>query len=232
MRTAIRVLLVDDHAVVRAGYRGLLEESGCIVVVGEAADADDAYRLYIRQATDVVVMDISLPGGSGIAALERILARDPRARVLVFSMHEDAIFATRAMRAGARGYISKSCAPEVLVAAVLAVAEGRTYLSDDIAQTMARTRYSAEEDALRSLTEREFEVLRLSLDGWDVDDIARALKLSRKSVANHRWMIKQKTGVDNFLQLLRVAVRLGLLPDQAPVAPAPARSGDERSARR
>ena len=213
MSTRIRVLLVDDHAVVRAGYRGLLEEGARIEVVGEAADAAAAYTLYREQRPDVVVMDISLPGPSGIAALEHIRARDPDARVLVFSMHEDAIFATHAMRAGARGYITKSSAPGVLVDAVLAVASGSSYLGADMAQALALERFSDQEHALRSLTEREFEVLRLSLAGRSTDEVAQILNLSRKSVANHRWAIKQKAGVDNFMQLLHIAVRLGVISD-------------------
>lgn len=228
MSASIRVLLVDDHAVVRAGYRGLLEDSGRIEVIGEAADAAGAYRLYCERGPDVVVMDISLPGPSGIAALEHIRARDSRARVLVFSMHEDAIFATHAMRAGARGYITKSSAPEILVEAVLAVAGGGTYLGADIAQALAWERCSDQERALRSLGEREFEILRLFLAGRSTDEVAQTLHLSRKSVANHRWAIKQKTGVDNFMQLLHIAVRLGVVRGPGPKAPAVPRDASTR----
>ncbi|MEO7052938.1 MAG: response regulator transcription factor [Rhodanobacter sp.] len=213
MTAPIRVVLVDDHAVVRAGYRGLLQDSGRIEVVGEASGAAGAYRLYCELTPDVVVMDISLPGGSGIAALKQILARAARARVLMFSMHEDAIFASHAMRAGARGYITKSSAPEVLVDAVLSVAAGRTFLGTDIARTLALADVSSQGNVLDSLTEREFDVLRLFLDGRSTSEVAQALNLSRKSVANHRWAIKQKTGVDNFMQLLHVAMRMGIAPD-------------------
>lgn len=233
MTGRIRVLLVDDHAVVRAGYRSLLEDGGRIEVVGEAADASGAYAQYCARAPDVVVMDISLPGGSGVAALERIRMRDRQARVLMFSMHEDAIFATHALRAGARGYITKSSAPEVLVGAVLAVAAGRMYLGADTARAVALASHSDEEDALRSLTEREFEVLRLSVAGQGTDEIARSLNLSPKSVANHRWAIKQKTGAGNFVQLLHVAMRLGLVPARDPNSVAGAgTAADEDSATR
>ncbi len=213
MTAPIRVVLVDDHAVVRTGYRGLLEDSGRILVVGEASDAAGAYHLYCEHGPDVVVMDISLPGGSGIAALAQILARERRARVLMFSMHEDVIFASHALRVGARGYITKSSAPDVLVDAVLNVAAGRTYLGADIARALALANVSGRENVLDSLTEREFDVLRLSLNGWSTSDVAAALNLSRKSVANHRWAIKQKTGVDNFMQLLHVVMRLGVTFD-------------------
>jgi DNA-binding NarL/FixJ family response regulator len=223
----IRVLLVDDHAIVRVGYRGLLEESGRIAVIGEATDADGAYKAYCETRPDVAVMDISLPGASGISALERILARAPQARVLMFSMHEDAIFATHALRAGARGYITKSSAPDVLVDAVLAVADGRTYLGADTVQALAPAGRVDQGNGFRSLTEREFEVLQLLLDGRTTEEIAQALHLSPKSIANHRWAIKQKTGADNFVQLLHAAMRLGLAPDPDPSQP-PQR-GDKRA---
>lgn len=229
MSMPTRVLLVDDHAVVRAGYRGLLEDSGRIEVVGEAGDSDGAYRLYCGQAPDVVVMDISLPGGSGIAALERIRARDPGARVLVFSMHEDAIFASHALRAGARGYITKSSAPEVLVDAVLAVAAGRKYLGADIARALALADASGGDNVLQSLSEREFDVLRLCLEGLNTSEVAHALHLSPKSVANHRWAIKQKAGVDNFMQLAHIATRLGIVPADCKGTQPPMRARGGRS---
>jgi DNA-binding NarL/FixJ family response regulator len=220
---SINVVLVDDHAVVREGYRRLLAESGQIHVVAEAANGAEGYQAFCRCAPDVVVMDISLPGGSGIGAMTQMLAREPKARVLMFSMHQDSIFVTRAMSAGARGYVTKSTAPSLLVEAVLAVAGGRTYVSADVASVLRTPRCTNEETALQSLSTREFEVLRLQLQGKTADDIAHALNLSRKSVANHHWMIKQKLGVENSVQLMRVAMRLGLLreEDRPDAAPAP-----------
>lgn len=211
MNAPIRVLLVDDHAVVRQGYRSLLHDSGHIDVIGEAADAAGACQAFRQGAPDVVVMDISLPDTSGIIALEHILAEDPRARVLMFSMHEDTIFATRSLDAGARGYITKSSAPETLVEAVLAVADGKKYLGTDIAQALSLEKCSDPANVLQTLTPQEFEILRLSLEGRNSQAIARTLGLSRKSVANYRWSIKQKTGVDNLNRLLPTAMRLGLL---------------------
>ncbi|HEU0195690.1 MAG TPA: response regulator transcription factor [Nevskiaceae bacterium] len=216
MNRPIRALLVDDHAIVREGYKRLLHDSGQVVVVGEAADADHAYELFCNLHPNVVVMDITLHNSSGIAALKRIRAQDARARVLVFSMHEDAIFAIHAQRAGALGYITKSSAPTVLVEAVRAVAGGRRYLGDDIAGTMASGPSSDGAEPLDSLTDRELEILRLSLSGMSPETIADNLKLSRKSVANQRWNIKQKVGVDNFLQLVPIALRLGLISEAPP----------------
>lgn len=213
MRTRIGVLLVDDHPVVRQGYRGLLEGSGRIAVLGEAATAAEAFRLYCSIEPDVTVMDISLPGLSGIEGMRRILAHAPSARVLAFSMHEDAIFVRRAIEARAAGYVTKASAPHVLVEAVETVAAGKPYLSHDVAQTLALA--SPESDSAApgsSLSPREFEVLELLLQGCTLDDIARKLYINQKTVANHQSTIKQKLGASTSAQLVRTAMRLGLVP--------------------
>ena len=133
MASAITVLLVDDHAALRAGYRRLLEGDGDIRVVGEAADAAQACEFAEKLAPDVVVMDIALPGASGIEAMRRILARQPQLRVLVVSMHDEAVFASRALQAGAWGFVAKIGAPERLVQAIRSVAKGEPYLSAEVA---------------------------------------------------------------------------------------------------
>lgn len=211
MNRRIRVLLVDDHAVVRHGYRRLLDDDADIDVVAEAGTAAEAYQRFCVLDPDVVVMDISLPGVSGIEALRRILARQPGARVLVFSMHEDAIFPTRALAAGARGYLTKASAPDVLVEAVHAVAAGKRYLSHDVAQVLALHSTADEERAVKSLAAREFEVLRLLVQGETLSDIAEKLGMTQKTVANHQSAIKQKLGVANSAQLVLLAIRLGVL---------------------
>ncbi len=142
MSDVVTVLLVDDHAVVREGYRRLLERSKSIRVVGEAGDAQSAYLAYLEHHPQVTVMDIALPGASGIEALRRIRARDAEARVLMFSMYEDPVFAARALQAGARGYVTKAAAPDVLVEAVLAVARGEPYLASRVAQELALRKMS------------------------------------------------------------------------------------------
>ncbi|MFZ1099463.1 MAG: response regulator transcription factor [Steroidobacteraceae bacterium] len=216
----ISVLLVDDHAVVREGYRRLLEGRGDIVVVGEAHDAPAAYSLFCSLRPQIVVMDITLPGVSGIGVTRRMLAHQPRARVLIFSMHEDTIFASRALQAGAAGYVTKASAPSVLVEAVHAVASGRRYLSPDIAQRLALRDFEVTQ--VRGLSEREFEVLRLLARGRTVREIAESMGLNAKTIANHQSAIKQKLGADTALQLLRKASQLGLDSDSdassAPVA--------------
>jgi DNA-binding NarL/FixJ family response regulator len=211
--TAITVLLVDDHAVVREGYRRLLERNADIRVVGEAGNAAQAYQLFCEFAPQIVVMDISLPDVSGIEAMRRMLAREPRARVLVFSMHEEPIFPERAMRAGALGYITKASAPEVLVNAVRAVACGKMFLSADIAQSMALRNVQAQEPELGVLSNREFEILRMLASGETVNTIAARLGLSYKTVANYQSAIRQKLGAQTPAQLLRIATRYGVVPD-------------------
>ncbi len=207
----IRVLLVDDHAVVREGYRRLLERDQRIQVVGEAADAARACKLAASIEPTVVVMDIALPGGSGLEAMRRMLVHEPRLRVLIFSMHGEAIFVSRAMQAGARGYITKSSAPEVLVTAVHAIAQGERFLSEDVAAEAPKSdRLPA--SGIDTLTTREFEVLQRLARGESVKDIGEKLGLSEKTVANHQSVIREKLGVKNGVQLARLAAELGLAP--------------------
>lgn len=211
----IAVFLVDDHSVVREGYRRLLDRADGLTVVGEAANATEAYDAFRRLKPDVVVMDISLPGVSGIEAMRHILAREPRAKVLMFSMHEEPIFATRAFAAGALGYITKASAPEVLVDAVRAVAKGERYISADMAQALALQAVGAHGESaaargLSSLSHREFEVMRLLVAGETVAAIAEKLQLSYKTVANHQSAIRQKLGVETQFQLLKIAQQQGI----------------------
>ena len=206
----ITVLLVDDHSVVREGYRRLLERSTDIRVLGEAGNAADAYSEFCRLQPDVVVMDISLPDTSGIEAMRHMIAREEQAKTLMFSMHEEPIFASRAFQAGARGYVTKASAPDVLVEAVRAVAQGKRYLSQDIAQAVALRTLGCGEKGLDSLSHREFEVMRLLVAGHTVAGVAEKLQLSYKTVANHQSAIRQKLGAETHAQLVRIAERSGL----------------------
>jgi DNA-binding NarL/FixJ family response regulator len=212
MAPVIRVLLVDDHAVVREGYRRLLERDLRIQVVGEAAEAVTACELAASLEPHVVVMDIALPGGSGLDAMRRMLLRQPNLRVLIFSMHGEAIFVSRALQAGARGYITKSSAPEVLLQAVYAIAQGERYLSTDVAGESAPTPARPLPSPADSLTAREFEVLQRLARGESVREIGEKLRLSEKTVANHQSVIREKLGVKNGAQLARLAAELGLAP--------------------
>jgi two-component system, NarL family, invasion response regulator UvrY len=208
----VTVLLVDDHAVVREGYRRLLERHGDIVVLGEATDGAEAYALFCRLAPQIVVMDISLPGDSGIQTMRRMLEHDPGTRVLIFSMHEDVIFAQHALQAGAFAYVTKASAPAVLVEAVHAVAGGTRYLSPDVAQTLALRGAPVDEAARQGLSPRELEVLHLLVQGQSIKDIAQAMGIHPKTVSNHQSVIRQKLGADTPIQLLRMAKKLGLEP--------------------
>jgi DNA-binding NarL/FixJ family response regulator len=207
----IAVLLVDDHAVVREGYRRLLERDRNVSVVGEAESAARAYQLFCALNPDVVVMDVSLPDVSGIEALRRIRARDTRARVLMFSMHEEPIFPTRALQAGAQGYVTKSSAPDVLVEAVRAIASGKQYISQDVAQALAIRSLVRQDNPLHVLSAREFEIMRLLVAGETIGAIGRKLGLGYKTVANYQSMIRSKLQVETTAQLMSLAMRSGLL---------------------
>jgi DNA-binding NarL/FixJ family response regulator len=205
----VTVLLVDDHAVVREGYRRLLERHGDIVVVGEAGDADSAQALFHSLDPQIVVMDISLPGVSGIEVLRLMLAQRPQTRVLMFSMHEEVIFAKRALQAGAYGYVTKASAPQVLVQAVHALQRGKRYLSATVAEQMALIHASTENGTADSLSVRELEVLRLLVQGQTVRSIAQHMGLNPKTVANHQSAIKSKLGAETPMQLLMKASSCG-----------------------
>lgn len=212
MSARLAILLVDDHAVVREGYKRLLEESGRIAVVAEASAGAEAYQLFCDLTPDVVVMDIALPGVSGIEVLRRIRAHRPEARVLIFSMYEDVIFVRRALEAGASGYLTKASAPRVLVEAVDTVASGRRFLSPDVAQSLALHPTSAQPSSHDTLSAREFEILKLLTDGHTVPEIAQQLGLNTKTVSNHQSSIKQKLHAETPAQLMRAAMQLGLIP--------------------
>jgi DNA-binding NarL/FixJ family response regulator len=209
----ISVLLVDDHAVVREGYRRLLERDDSLTVVGEAATAADALRLDGELGPDVIVLDIALPGVSGIEILRRIIARRPGACVLMFSMYQDGIYATRAIDAGARGYLSKASAPDLLIDAVRCVAGGRRYLSPDVEQAMTK-QSSAATHLAQALSTRELEVLRMLTQGYGIEEIGERLGLSPKTAANHQSSIKQKLGAHSALQLILIAQQFGLISDK------------------
>ncbi len=207
----IRVLLVDDHAVVRAGYRALLEDAPSVRIVAEAASGEAACQAFSQYRPDVTVMDISLPGMSGLEATRRIVHRDPDAWVLIFSMHEDTVFVERALRSGARGYITKSSAPETLVTAVSKIAGGGIYLDPQLAQHLAFRKACGQDEPWSDLSTREFEIFYLLAQGLTVACIAERLSLSAKTVANYGTQIKAKLNVAGTGELVRLAIRHGLL---------------------
>ncbi|MDQ8700644.1 response regulator transcription factor [Hyphomicrobium sp. LHD-15] len=218
MTKRIRVMLVDDHAVVRKGYRTLIEEHGTIEVVCEAADADAAYQLYKTKVPDVVIMDISMPGRGGIDAIRQIRLWDPSGRILVFSMHANAAYALQAFRAGAKGYVTKSSDPELLIAAIESVARNRTALCAEISEALATSRLQGDSNAFQALSPREFEILQLILDAKSTEEIANTLHLAPKTVGNYHYAIKSKLGVVSDIDLVYFCMRQGLI---APLASVP-----------
>lgn len=211
MRLPLRILLVDDHEVVRSGFRRLLEQSGEFSVVGECASAEEAYHFLAQHPVDVTVMDISLPGMSGIEGVRRIRMRDRYARVLVFSVHESAVVVRRALVAGAAGYLSKASAADEMVDAVRVVAAGRRFLGADVARRLADRVHEPDEFTITSrLTRREFEVLRLFSHGQSIEEAAASLHVSPKTVANNLSAIKQKLGARSHADVMRLAIESGL----------------------
>ena len=209
--TGCAIMLVDDHAVVREGYRSMLQKQPGLRVVAEASDGAEAYRLFKATAPDLVIMDLSMEGLSGLEAIRRIRQWDKGAKILVFTMHENAGFAVQAIRAGARGYVTKTSPPETLIRAVTDVLAGRIAISPDIDHELALSRLGGETTAADVLTPREFEVLRLLLAERTTDEIAETLHVSPKTVANLHSLIKDKLGVGTDIELVRLALRQGLL---------------------
>jgi len=208
----IRVLLVDDHAVVRMGFRLLLQSTAEMSVVAEADSGEAACQLYPDLMPDVVVMDLAMPGMGGLEALRRIRARDAQARVLTLSAHDDPMHARRALQEGALGFLSKRSAPEALLEAVSVVAAGRRYLDSVLAQKLALAEFDGgAKSPIERLSEREFEVFVRLAGGATVQRIASDLTLSASTIGTHLYNIKQKLGVVNQSELTLIAIRHGLI---------------------
>ena len=202
------ILLIDDHAIVRSGIRKLL--AGLPEIDLKEVATGEAALLELRGAQfDLVILDLNLPGLGGLELLRRILAAHPGVKVLVFSLHTEAVYAARAMEAGARGYISKNAAPEELLEAIESVLAGSTAIERDIAQELG-TRGAEEEAYLRPLTQRDMEILRLLADGKSLAQIADALGVAYKTVANTLSRIKDKLGVSHTADLIRITIGQGL----------------------
>ncbi|MBA3478699.1 MAG: response regulator transcription factor [Lautropia sp.] len=209
--TPIRVLLADDHSVVRMGFKLLLQTTDDIEIVAEADSGEEACRLFADVRPDVLVMDLSMPGMGGVEAVKRITAHDPRARILALSAHEDTSHPKRVFKAGALGYLCKRGAPEALIEAIRATARGQRYLDAQIAQRMALQDLSGEHGPVDQLSEREFEVFLQLARGQTVNQIAQTLKLSASTVGTHLYNIKQKLNVANQAELTLIAVRHKLI---------------------
>ena len=207
----IGVMLVDDHAVVRMGFRLLLDAAPDMRVVAEADSGEEAMRRIDEARPEVVVMDISMPGIGGLEAVRRILAKEPGARILVLSAHEDAMHARRVLKAGAAGYLTKRSAAEALIQAIREVCQGKTFLEPQIAQELALQRVAGAAEPLDTLSEKEFKVFLALAGGQSVQDIAAVMSLSPRTVGTHLYNIKQKLGASNSAELALIAMRAGLL---------------------
>lgn len=211
MSEPIKVMLVDDHAVVRMGFKMLLESASDIKVIAEAENGEQAIKCYVEHHPDVVVMDITMPGIGGLEAIERIMAKDNTARILVLSAHEDSVHPKRVLNAGAMGYLSKRSAAEELIKAIRTVAGRKMYLEANIAQQMAIQQLNGEKNPVDVLSDREFEVFMALAKGKSTNDIAETLCLSPRTVGTHLYNIKQKLNANNSAEIALIAMRSGLL---------------------
>lgn len=209
--TDIRIMLADDHEVVRSGLGRMLESQADIQIVGEAVSGEQAYQLYTELEPDVLIMDVSMPGIGGLEALRRITSRYAIAKVIMFSMHENVTMAIQAMNVGAKGYVAKSGQSGDIIEAVRQVLNGKNYLSADMAQKIALQSVSSQEDPTRSLSVREFEVFRLLAEGKTLEDIARTLNLGHKTVANYQTILRHKLGFSTSVELVRLAIKYNII---------------------
>jgi len=215
MRSTITILLVDDHAIVRQGCRLLLQQAG-FEIAGEASSGEDAYASCLKDPPRVVIVDLAMPGTGGLETIRRIRARFTNTAVVVFTMYDDPMIATRALKAGATAFVTKTSAPRDLVEAVRRAGQGECYLSQDIAQAIALCSLDTQKSALTALTAREFEIFRLLAEGKACAQIAESLSLSPKSVSNYALRIKQKLGASSLADLIRLAITEGIAKQNTP----------------
>lgn len=201
----MRVLIVDDHPIVISGCRALLEADASVEVL-EAQDGKTGFACFFASRPDVAVIDFNLPGISGLELLRRILDREPEARLIVFSMNDDPVIAARAIESGAKGYITKNDDPALFVSAVRSVANGGLYLHPEMARQIAFLRAGANASAISNLSSRELEILRLIAAGRTMAQIADAMDVSYKTIANNCTQLKQKLGARSAMELMRIAL--------------------------
>jgi len=212
MKDRIKVILVDDHAVVRAGFRLLLATADDIEVIAEAERGEQACQLYLEQQPDVMVLDLSMPGIGGLESIRRICNRDSDARILVFSVHDEMVYVDRAMNAGAKGYITKNSAPGILVEAIQKIAEGGIYIEQGLMKNMPAQNSEVEyQTIIDTLSAREFDVFLLLAKGLTAHKIADELCLGYKTVANYGTQIRSKLKVSSVAELAHIAMVLGVM---------------------
>ena len=207
----ISVILADDHAVVRMGFRLLLQDTKDITVAGEAESGEEVLKLLNTLAADVIVMDLSMPGIGGLETISRIVSKVKSPKVLILSAHEDAIYPKRSLKAGANGYLSKRGAAEELIKAIRQIHAGNMYIEPSIAQKVAMSQMGGETSPVDVLSEREFDVFMALANGKTVNQIAETLHLSPRTVGTHLYNIKQKLNASNQTELALIAIKSGLI---------------------
>ena len=207
----INILLVDDHSVVRMGFKMLIENESDMAVICEAESGELGITAYKENKPNVVIMDITMPGIGGLDAIERIIAFDKKAKILVLSAHEDSVHPKRSLSAGALGYLTKRSAAEELIKAIRSVNSGTKYLESMVAQEMAITQISGENNPVEILSDREFEVFMDLAKGKSTNEIADTMCLSPRTVGTHLYNIKQKLNANNSAEIALIAIRSGLL---------------------
>lgn len=212
----IRVLVADDHAIIRDGLRQILADTDDLVLAGEALNGDEVLAKVRQENWDILVLDISMPGKSGLELIKQIRNEKPKLPILVFSMHHEEQYALRALRAGASGYLTKESDTGHLLAVIRKVARGGVFLSLSMAEQMARELMPATESLPHTLlSQREYQVFRLIVAGEAISGIAEQLSLSVKTVSTHKTRIMQKMNMTNQTELIRYAIRHNLLDESA-----------------
>ena len=212
MTEKIKIILVDDHAVVRAGFRMLLATSESIEVISEASRGEEAIGQYGNLKPDIVVMDLSMPGLGGLETIHRIVQRDGRAKILVFSVYHQRVYVNRALNAGAKGYITKNSAPEILTEAIVTIMQGQNYIEQGLIKINNSIKSQGDYQAIiHKFSPREFDVFRMLAQGMSVHKIAGELCLGYKTIANYATQIRKKLQVDTLIELAHIAEDFGLM---------------------
>jgi len=209
----IKVLLVDDHELVRTGIRRLIEDINGLEVVGEVDTGEAAIDFSNNEHTDVVLMDLNMPGIGGLEATRRLIAKDKHLKIIVVTVHDSEPFPQQLFKAGAKGYLTKGCNIEEIVHAIKEVFYGRRYISVDIAQQMAMNIQTEEDNPFDKLSQREMQVMMMSMQGMKGQEISDQLNLSPKTISTYRYRLFEKLNVSNDVELTRLAMQYGLIDD-------------------
>jgi len=205
----IRVLVVDDHGVVRAGFRRIINDQPDMCVVGEAESGETSVLMFKEHRPDIVVMDLSMPGIGGLDAIRQILVREADTRILVLTAYTDIVWSRKVLDSGARGLLSKNCSPSTFLDALHAIAGGKPYIEQQIAQDLALDKSGS--DSLKDLSEREFQIFRMLAEGHSSKQISSLLHLSPKTISTYKSHIQDKLGVENIAGLTRLAIQKGVV---------------------